>query len=58
MRISVEIDGDLLNEAMAVCGLSPERTVEEALRQLIVSHHRREAIRASAGIGWDGPDPT
>lgn len=55
MRTNIEIDDDLLREAMAASGLSTKRaTVEEALRQLLASYRRREALRASAGIGWEG----
>ncbi len=55
MRTNIEIDDDLLLEAMAASGLTTKRaTVEEALRQLVLSHRRREAIRNSAGIGWEG----
>ncbi|MEQ1618340.1 MAG: type II toxin-antitoxin system VapB family antitoxin [Terricaulis sp.] len=55
MRTNIDIDDDLLDEAMAASGLTTKRaTVEEALRQLVLSHRRREAIRNSAGIGWEG----
>ena len=55
MRTNIEIDDELLHEAMAATGLATKRaTVEEALRQLVSQKRRREAIRASAGIGWDG----
>lgn len=55
MRTNIDIDDALLAEAMAASGLTTKRaTVEEALRQLVLSHRRREAIRNSAGIGWEG----
>jgi Arc/MetJ family transcription regulator len=55
MRTNIDIDDALLDEAMAATGLATKRaTVEEALRQLVSQTRRREAIRASAGIGWDG----
>ncbi|MBC7768869.1 MAG: type II toxin-antitoxin system VapB family antitoxin [Phycisphaerales bacterium] len=55
MRTNIEIDDDLLEEAMTATGLSTKRaTVEEALRQVVATHRQREAIRASAGIGWEG----
>lgn len=54
-RTNIEIDDDLLQEAMQASGLSTKRaTVEEALRQLVDAHRRREALRNSAGIGWEG----
>lgn len=55
MRTNIDIDDDLLGQAMTATGLGTKRaTVEEALRQLVTAHRRREAIRALAGIGWDG----
>ena len=55
MRTNIDIDDDLLTEAMEVTGLSTKRaTVEEALRMLVQSAHRRRAIEESAGIGWEG----
>jgi Arc/MetJ family transcription regulator len=55
MRTNIEIDDDLLDEAMAATGLATKRaTVEEALRQLVHQKRRREAIRSTAGIGWEG----
>jgi Arc/MetJ family transcription regulator len=54
-RTNIEIDDDLLQEAMHASGLSTKRaTVEEALRQLVDTHRQRQAIRDSAGIGWEG----
>jgi len=55
VRTNIEIDDDLLLEAMAATGLATKRaTVEEALRQLVHQSRRREALRSMAGIGWDG----
>ena len=55
MRTNIEIDDDLLDEAMAATGLATKRaTVEEALRQVVNQTRRREAIRSTAGIGWEG----
>ena len=55
MRTNIEIDDDLLDEAMAATGLATKRaTVEEALRQLVNQKRRREAIRSTAGIGLEG----
>jgi Arc/MetJ family transcription regulator len=55
MRTNIEIDDDLLVEAMAATGLATKRaTVEEALRQVVNQKRRREAIRSTAGIGWEG----
>ncbi|MES1157313.1 MAG: type II toxin-antitoxin system VapB family antitoxin [Alphaproteobacteria bacterium] len=55
MRTNIDIDDDLLTEAMAAAGLSTKKaTVEEALRRLVQSEKQRHAIEASAGIGWEG----
>lgn len=54
MRISVDIDGDLLAQAIAVTGLAAETTVEQALRRLVRRHRRRAALADMTGLGWEG----
>jgi Arc/MetJ family transcription regulator len=55
MRTNIDIDDSLLDAAMAATGLATKKaTVEEALRQLVASLKRRQAIQSSSGIGWDG----
>ena len=55
MRTNIEIDDELLEEAMTATGLLTKKaTVEEALRQVVAAHRRRKAIDALAGIGWNG----
>ncbi len=55
MRTNIDIDDDLLTEAIAVSGLSTKNaTVEEALRRLVQRYHRRAALADMAGLGWDG----
>jgi Arc/MetJ family transcription regulator len=55
MRTNIEIDDELLSEAMAATGLATKKaTVEEALRVVVSQKRRREALRSTAGIGWDG----
>jgi Arc/MetJ family transcription regulator len=55
MRTNIEIDDDLLAEAMAVSGLATKKaTVEEALRILVRRYRRRAAIADMAGLGWEG----
>ncbi|MEQ1709640.1 MAG: type II toxin-antitoxin system VapB family antitoxin [Terricaulis sp.] len=55
MRTNIEIDDELLDQAMAATGLSTKKaTVEEALRQVVASRRRRQALQSSAGIGWEG----
>jgi Arc/MetJ family transcription regulator len=40
---------------MAATGLATKKaTVEEALRLVVSQKRRREALRSTAGIGWDG----
>ena len=55
MRTNIDIDEELIAEAMAVTGLTTKKaTVEEALRRLVRHHHRRNAVADMAGLGWDG----
>ena len=55
MRTNIEIDDELLSQAMAVTGLPTKKaTVEEALSRLVAQEARRRAIADSAGLGWDG----
>jgi Arc/MetJ family transcription regulator len=55
MRTNIEIDDELLAEAMAVTGLPTKKaTVEEALRKLVRLHRQRKAIAEMAGLGWEG----
>jgi Arc/MetJ family transcription regulator len=55
MRTNIDIDDELLAEAMEAAGLPTKKaTVEEALRQLVKTHRQLRAIKESAGIGWEG----
>ena len=55
MRTNIEIDDDLIAEAMTVTGLPTKKAaVETALRHLVDSHRRREAVAEMAGLGWEG----
>lgn len=55
MRTNIEIDDDLIKEAMAATGLSTKKaTVEEALRRIVANHRRKQAIADMAGLGWEG----
>ncbi|HEY4173898.1 MAG TPA: type II toxin-antitoxin system VapB family antitoxin [Rhodopila sp.] len=55
MRTNIDIDDDLLAEAMAATGLETKKaTVEEALRRLIQRHRRQVAFADMAGLGWEG----
>ena len=55
MRTNIELDDDLIAEAMAATGLSTKKaTVEEALRVLVRRYRQKKAIEDLAGIGWEG----
>ena len=55
MRTNIDLDDDLLAEAMAVTGLPTKKaTVEAALRQLVRRHRQKNAIAGLAGAGWVG----
>lgn len=55
MRTNIELDDELLAEAMEATGLPTKRaTVEEALRILVREHRARRALQDLAGLGWEG----
>lgn len=55
MRTNIELDDELIAEAMAATGLPTKRaTVEEALRVLVLQYRRRTALANLAGLGWEG----
>ncbi len=55
MRTNIEINDDLIAEAMAATGLATKKaTVEEALRRVVQRHQRQGAIADMAGLGWEG----
>jgi Arc/MetJ family transcription regulator len=55
MRTNIEIDDELLKEAMAATGQITKRaTVEEALRTVIRLRGQRQALKDLKGIGWEG----
>jgi Arc/MetJ family transcription regulator len=55
MRTNIDLDDELIAEAMAATGLSTKKaTVEEALRLLVLDHRRQAAIADMAGLGWEG----
>lgn len=55
VRTNIDIDDDLIAEAMAATGLATKKaTVEEALRRLVRRHQRLDALADMAGLGWDG----
>lgn len=55
MRTNIDIDDELLSQAMAAAGLSTKRaTVEEGLRLLVRVREQAKALAELKGLGWDG----
>ena len=55
MRVTIDIDAELMAEAMAATGLSSQKaTVEEGLRRLVSRRDQKNAVAALKGMGWDG----
>jgi Arc/MetJ family transcription regulator len=55
MRTNIDIDDDLLAQAMAAAGLSTKRaTVEEGLRLLVRVREQAKALAELRGLGWEG----
>jgi Arc/MetJ family transcription regulator len=55
MRTNIEIDDELLSQAMAAAGLPTKRaTVEEGLRLLVRVRRQTEALAGLKGLGWEG----
>jgi len=55
VRTNIELDDELVAEAMAATGLPTKRaTVEEALRVLVLQQRRKTALANLAGLGWEG----
>lgn len=55
MRPNIDVDDNLLEQAMAATGLRTKKaTIEEALRRLVRAYQQRQAIEDMRGLGWDG----
>lgn len=55
MRTNIEIDDELLAQAMKATGLSTKRaTVEEGLRLLVRMRKQVKALANLEGLGWEG----
>jgi Arc/MetJ family transcription regulator len=55
VRTNIDLDDELLAEAMAATGLATKKaTVEEALRRVVRWHRQKRAIAELAGAGWLG----
>ncbi len=55
MRTNIELDDDLIAEAMQLTGLpSKKATVDKALKDLVEHYRRKHALESLRGIGWEG----
>jgi len=55
MRTNIEIDDELMAEALQLTGLKTKREVVEAALRLLVRHRRQRALLDMAGkIQWEG----
>jgi len=55
MRTNIDIDDELMEEAMKATGQRTKKAaVEEALRQAVQAARRRRALEELHGIGWEG----
>jgi Arc/MetJ family transcription regulator len=55
MRTNIEIDDELMAEAMEVLGVKTKReAVEHALRSTVRARRQYEALMSLKGIGWEG----
>jgi Arc/MetJ family transcription regulator len=55
MRTNIEIDEDLLTDAMSASGQTTKKaTVEEGLRLLVRLRRQVVALAAIKGLGWEG----
>jgi Arc/MetJ family transcription regulator len=55
MRTNIEIDDELMRQAIALTGkFTKKAVVEEALRLSVQLDRQAQAIRQLWGIGWEG----
>jgi Arc/MetJ family transcription regulator len=55
MRTNIDIDDELMAEAMKATGKKTKKaTVEEALRQIVRQNRQRQALKDLEGLGWEG----
>ncbi|WP_424124789.1 type II toxin-antitoxin system VapB family antitoxin [Roseiarcus sp.] len=55
VRTNIEIDDELLSEAMAAAGLPTKRAaVEEGLRLLVRVRRQTKALENLKALGWEG----
>jgi Arc/MetJ family transcription regulator len=55
MRTNIEIDDDLMDEALKVTGLPTKRAaVEEGLRLMVRLRKQARTLKTLKGLGWEG----
>jgi Arc/MetJ family transcription regulator len=55
MRTNIDLDDELMAQAMAATGLATKKaTVEAGLRTLVRRREQKQAIAELKGLGWDG----
>jgi Arc/MetJ family transcription regulator len=55
MRTNIDIDEDLLDEAIELSELKTKKAVvEEALKAMVLQRKQRRALDELWGIGWEG----
>jgi Arc/MetJ family transcription regulator len=55
VRTNIEIDDELLSQAMTATGLTTKRAVvEEGLRLLVRLRKQTKALKDLKGLGWEG----
>jgi len=55
MRINIEIDDELMAQALKLSGLSTKRAVvEEGLRLMVRLRRQARALKSLKGLGWEG----
>ena len=55
MRTNIEIDNELMAQAMRLTGLPTKRAVvEEGLRLIVRVRKQAQALRSLKGLGWEG----
>jgi len=55
MRTNIELDDDLIAEAMELGGLSTKKAaVDQALRDFVRIRRQLRAVDSLEGIGWEG----
>ena len=55
MRTNIDLDDELMSQAMAATGLSTKKaTVEAGLQALVNRQRQKKAFAALKGMGWEG----